>query len=326
MQQKLFSIFKYLISSGIAIALFWYIYRDQNFDEMLNKLQYINPKWIYASVIISLLSHLSRAQRWTIALKPLGYSVYTFHAFLCVMVGYFVNLFVPRAGEVARCSLLKKLDNVPVANSFGTVVAERTIDLIILGMLTIVVITIEFDRLGNFLLGNSSLMIKKLPWLIGLALVGILALIAFFRLRHWLEHNRLLGKLYHFIDELLKGLLSIFRLQNNLLSWYIFHSFLIWIFYYLMAYVLFFSMEETSSLGMMCCLTVLVMGSIGVIIPTPGGIGSYHFFVSTAFLTYQISESIGEYFAFLMHTSQTLAILCVGGISFAIAFLKNFKR
>jgi len=315
MLQKALSVLKYIISLALAGGLFWYIYRDQDMGEMIDKLKGLQIEWVFLSIFISLLSHLSRAFRWTIALRPLGHRINLTHAFLGVMVGYLMNLFLPRAGEIARCSLLKKLDNVPVASSFGAVVAERTVDLLILAVLILVILVFEYQRIGNLLDGGSDALIAKLPWLIGLALVGIIGLALFFALRPKLMAYKLFAILYTFLDSLMKGLLSVFRLDRKDFILYGIHSLLIWLFYYLMAYVLFFSMEETAHLGMMCCLTVLVMGSLGVIIPTPGGVGSYHLFVSATFLAYQVTEKVGEYFAFLMHASQTITILIVGAIA-----------
>lgn len=322
------SILKYALFLGIAAILLYLVYGNQDFGEIIENTKNANPFWVAVSVIAALTSHLSRGWRWRIALQPSGFNLHPLRGFLAVMVGYFANLFVPRMGEVARCGILKKTDDIPVNISFGAVIAERALDMIILLSLTFITVLIEFDRIGNFLterleLGYDALPTSILIVLIILGLIGVIFLVIAYNQRHRLRNIPGYSKVTDFLIGLKEGLLSITQLNSTQKAGYIFHTIVIWVMYYVMTYVLFFTLDETSNLGMMCGLTVFIMGGLGIVIPTPGGIGSYHLFVSTTLIEYQLLEDTSESFAFLMHSAQTLAILVAGGISLLItSFLK----
>lgn len=333
MKNLFLSSLKYILSIGIAGLLLWLIYREQDLGALVGMLGQTDLSWVLLSVAISLVSHFSRGWRWALTLRPLGYQVKPFHAFLAVMTGYLVNIPIPRGGEVARCGVLLRTDGVPVNISFGAVVAERAFDLIMLLSLTTLTILLEFDRIGGFVLGRlteagTHLGTKygsgPLPWLLAAAgLVGLIALGLAFRFRTQLLSHPLIAKGWSFVQGLKDGLLGVLRLRRGELALFVFHTVLIWAMYYLMGYVLFFSMPETTSLGAIAGLTVLVMSGIGVVIPTPGGIGSYHLFVMTALMAYGIGEDTGRYFAALMHGSQMLSLIGVGLLSLGLSFWVN---
>ncbi len=324
MKPTLKSVFKYLVFVSIAIGLLLYVYRNQDFSQILKDVRTADPFWVAMSVSIALLSHVSRGWRWCIALQPAGFRVNPFRAFLAVMVGYFANLFVPRMGEVARCGILKKTDKVPVTLSFGAVVAERALDLIMLVSFTLFTLLVEFDKLGSFLmqrleLGMGTITMASVGVLSGLVLIGIAFLIIVYKQRHRLRNLPGYAKVAEFIIGLKEGLLSITQLNRIQQVGYVFHTLFIWVMYYLMTYVLFFTQAETSALSMMTALTVFIMGGIGMVIPTPGGVGSYHLFVGVALMAYGLGETDSKAFAFLMHSTQTIAVLIAGGASLLIA-------
>jgi uncharacterized protein (TIRG00374 family) len=330
MQKTIFSILKYVSFVLIAGGLFWYVYRDQDISLMMSKFANIRYEWIALSALISVASHVSRGWRWAIAMRPLGYQVSVFRTFLAVMAGYLVNLVVPRGGEVARCGLLKRTDNLPITTSIGAVITERTVDFVCLVSISTFTVLMEYDRIGDFLvnkvnISSEGLMLKV--WIFGaVAAAGLIGLILVFVYRKALRSIPIINKIFDFGMGLKGGLLSIFKLKRNEFFAYIFHTILIWLLYYLMAYVLFFTMPETENLSLMCGLSVLIMGGLGIIVPTPGGVGSYHLFVSTTFVAYGTSEEIGTFFAFLMHSSQTLTIVLVGVISFLISLYISTQK
>ena len=324
-KKTLFSILKYLISLTIAGGLFWLIYRGQDMKEMLKDLKDAKLSWIALSILTAIFSHWSRATRWVIALRPLGYQTRKTTAFLAVMVGYFANFFVPRLGEVMRCGIFKKTEDVPVNVSFGAVIAERALDLIILLLLSTITLLIEFDKIGEFVISqfanSSDTMAEKLTILAILGAAGLLGLVFLYFIRKWLFKQALFIKIREFAIGMKDGLLSIRKLNKVNQLYFLLHTINIWVMYYFMSYLLFFSLEETENLSAMCGLSVLIMGGIGMALPSPGGIGTYHLFVSTTLIAYGLTESIGRNFAFLMHSSQTISIIIIGGISFIISLL-----
>jgi uncharacterized protein (TIRG00374 family) len=324
------STLKYVISLSIAGFLFWQLYAGEDIGKIYDDIKDSSPFWIAVSIGTALFSHWSRASRWVISLRPLGYESRTFTAFLAVMFGYFANLFVPRIGEVMRCGLLYRTEKVPVNVSFGAVLAERALDLIILLTLTTIIFFMEFERIGNFVISqfsnNSDAMNQKLYLLGALALVGVLGLVGLYLLRNWLVKLPIFLKVKEFALGMKEGLLSMRKLSRKQQTLFIIHTLNIWVMYYLMSYVLFLSLPATSNLTIMAGFTVLIMGGIAMAIPSPGGVGTYHVFITATLVAYGLEESSAKNAAFLMHSVQYLAIVLIGGASFLISIFIARKQ
>jgi hypothetical protein len=325
MRQQLFSALKYLVSLGIALGLFAYLYKDEAMGQLLGHIAQADPFWVGLSVLTAVVSHAHRAARWQLALAPLGYRPAFLPAFLAVLASYFANIFVPRIGEVARAGLLRRTQQVPAEVSFGAIIAERALDLVILVGLSGVVLWLEFGKIGWFVqeqAGKSlGLLGGKALLLAGLALLGLGGLALLYYSRQWLLRLPLLQKAKGFAQGLKEGLLSIRAMSPSAQALYALHTLGIWLMYYLMSYLLFFSTPETATLSARCALTTLIMGGIGMALPSPGGIGTYHAFVAATFIAYGFEEEAGKAFAFLMHSTQTFAIVVIGGLSLVASLL-----
>ena len=147
--------------------------------------------------------------------------------------------------------------------------------------------------------------------LFGFILAGGLLTLWWFRER--LKRKPFYYKLRSFIREMINGFTSVLRLERR--RWFWLSTVLIWVLYYVMAYVLFFSVESTSHLGLAAGLSILIMGGLGMSAPVQGGFGTYHILVGSILLTYGIAEKDGFFFATMVHTSQTLSVMIFGGIS-----------
>ncbi len=289
---------------------------------MLQRLKDVNYHWILLSFCLAIISHILRAYRWNLLLQPLGYQLTTFRTFLAVMVGYFANLIIPRAGEISRCGILKKTDNVNMTNSIGTVVAERAVDLVMLLVVVFIAFLVEFRLLNDYLFGffqSKLVQISRNMIIIylggGMALFLILMLfIVVSRYKEKLKQNVLFLKFRHFMRELIEGLTSIRKLNNRL--GFVVSSVFIWVLYFLMSYVAFFAIPETSGLGLVAGLSILAMSSLGMLAPVQGGIGAYHALVAGVLVFYGVGDHVSAFFAGLLHSSQVLLIIVVGGISF----------
>lgn len=330
MNKQVLSVLKYLISLSLAIGLFYFIYKDQDKSDLFEKLSKAKPVWLIASALAVLFSHWSRACRWAIALKPLGYQPNKLITFMAVIIGYFANVFVPRLGEVARCTVLKQTEDVPVNTSFGAVVTERVLDLIILIILTVVTFLIEFDKIGKFVIdqfqASSDQMTGKIMLLAGLGIAFLGFILVLYLLRERIMKMPFYEKVKTFLMGMKDGLLSIKRLDNTAKAYYLLHTINIWVMYYVMTYVLFFSLDVTSNLSMMCALTVLIMGGVGMALPSPGGIGTYHALVGSTLIAYGLSDDIGKQFALLMHGVQTSAILVLGALALLLVFFISKRK
>ena len=331
MPQRLVPALKYLLSLGFAIALFYYLYKDADTDALLAVFEWEDAPWIGLSVLAGLFSHWSRSSRWRIALKPLGHTPRAYTTFFAVMSTYFINLFVPRLGEFVRAGLLKRTDQVPMEQSFGSIIAERAVDLVVLGLLVLLTLWIEFEKIGGFVQreasGTLGFLAERKEWialtLLALVVLGVLGMRLLWKNRHsW----PLLRKLWDFTLGIKSGLLSILRLSPRMKAWYVLHTLNIWLMYYFMGYLLFFCTPETTALSPLSGLTVLAMGAIGMALPSPGGVGTYHLFVAATFIAYGLSDAAGKDFAFLMHSTQTLGVLFLGGGSFLISLSFGRKK
>lgn len=320
---------QYTFIFAITGLLIWFSLRgltgENKAEYLLETWRAADKGWLIAMAVISILSHLLRAERWRMLLKPSGYRTKLSYSFLSLMVGYLVNMVIPRGGEVSRCYNLYKLDNTPVEISFGTVVVERIVDLICLLFLIALAFVLEFDKLFAFIqtlpitLGDSSSGLTVIVLVAGgLILIGFLVF--------WIvKRNK---KINTFIKRTWKGFkdgfLSIFRLENKGL--FVFYSLMIWALYFLMSYTVILAFPETKHLGIEAVLSLFAIGSIAMAAPLPGGTGSYHVLVPQGLVfLYAISQPDAVAFTFIFHGWQT-AILIAGGALSLIATSVILKK
>jgi uncharacterized protein (TIRG00374 family) len=327
LRKGLQSFLKYSISLAIAIFLFWYLYKDVDFSEIMASFKKANLNWIYLSIALAMFSHLLRAWRWNMLLEPLGYKLKTSRTFLAVMVGYLANFVVPRMGEVSRCGVLKKTDGVSMSQGFGSVVTERVFDMICLIIIITLTLAIEFRRLNDFFLnlfldkadGLEKNFLTLLAIGITFLIAGIVIFILLKRNQASLRKNKYYNKVSAFLRQLVEGITSVSKLKSPALFWAA--TLGIWICYFFMTYVVFFSMEPTAHLGFSAGLILLVLGGIGMATPVQGGIGAFHYLVSAGLLLYGVAEKDGIIFAFVLHTTNSIAIMVVGSISLFLSII-----
>lgn len=323
---------QYALPLVLASLLLWYAYKDTNFAQMADDLRNANYAWVVLSLAPMIFSHWIRAERWRLLMQPLGYRPSAKNTFLAVLAGYFANLILPRMGEVTRCGLLQKNEDVPLDNSIGTVVVERIFDVILLFSVTALAFALEFTTLTNFFLAKieqknamSAGQPSKLPLLLGVAAVGVVGLIIAWFLREKLLKIGLVVKVLDFLKGMLKGVMSVVAMEQKGL--FLLYSVLIWVGYYLTVYVAFKGLPYTADLGLMPALVILVAGSFAMVAPVQGGLGAYHAMVSLTLVElYAQTKQGADTSALLMHTSQTLLMLVVGGISFVLSMAAARKR
>ena len=148
----MFSAFKIIFSIGLGVYLTWYLFDKMTTEDIAvfkKTIRNANPWYIFLSLLLAFVSYLSRAYRWGLTLHPVGYYSTLKNQYHSLMIGYLVNMTIPRAGEFTRSLMLKRSDNIPVAGSFGTIVTERIIDMLIL--LTISFLSIFLNSLSSTL-------------------------------------------------------------------------------------------------------------------------------------------------------------------------------
>ncbi|GIJ92932.1 hypothetical protein CAPN002_01500 [Capnocytophaga stomatis] len=236
---------------------------------------------------------------------------------MAVFIGYLVNITIPRSGEISRALVINRYDNVPFDKSFGTIISERVIDMILLLSFTLSAFLIQFDLISDFLL--SRVPFKKL------IIIGGIGLILGGGFLWWLykSKNSLADKISNFLLGLKEGIFSIVKLKQR--KSFILHTFFIWGMYFLMFYVPFFALPETSDVELSTVLTAFVVGSFAIAF-TNGGFGSYPFFIAEILLLFGIQLVTGTAFGWIVWVSQFFMTLFFGGISFILLPLLNRKR
>lgn len=317
---------KYILPIGLGLALLNWVFKDIDLLVTLQNFKDANYLSVFFAAILALLAHISRAARWNIMLEPLGYKPSLKNTSIAVLIGYLTNLVFPRAGELARSASLQKSENVPFDKSFGAVIAERIIDVLILGILVLVNLFLEFGRIKSLFvdLFGSQNPIKLLTILGGLLLLGVLGLVVFQKNKEKFLKIGLIKKIFDFTEGLRSGLLSVLKIEKS--AQFFVHTIFIWAMYYASTYLLCKAVSLGDSLSFLAVLTILVMGSIGMAVPTIGGIGSYHLLVGKIVVLYGLSNQDGISLATFLHTmTGILFILVFGLIAFIMSFLSTKK-
>ncbi len=292
------------------------IYKDQDISMIKSVLQNdVNYFWVWVSLVIGIISHISRAIRWNYLIEPLGSRPALLNTFLAVMTGYLMNLVIPRMGEISRCGVLAKYEKISFAGLIGTVLTERVIDVLILLLMTGVAIIAQFGYILEFINQNPAVGEKfrsaiNSPFLIaGIVLVVVLV----FALRKRIMRTRFYIRLGKTVNQLKAGIISFRYVKKK--GALIFHSVFIWLMYYLMLYTAFFALDFTAGLSPLAGLTTFVMGSFGMVAPVQGGLGTWHFMTKEALGLYGISNENGIIFAFVAHTTMNLMVIVIGLLS-----------
>lgn len=309
-----------LIPLLIGIVIIYYQFTTltpSDLDKI--KISFLKADYFYVllSLIVALLGYWSRAYRWKYALQHLGYQTKFYNDFMTVCVSYLVNLTIPRSGEISRAALLKKYEKVPFDKAFGTVVAERIVDMIIFLLFVIVGFVSQFDTIYTFLL-EKNLQFETLLWV---SLIGLLLFILFIIIWIYAEWKIIL-KLKQKLSGLIEGMQSILKMKDK---WsYLFHSFFIWFSYLVMFYVTIFALPETENITFDVVIMGFIFGTLAVGF-TNGGLGAYPLAIAMIFSLYGISNDIGVAFGWLIWTSQTLLTIFLGLLSYLLLPILNKK-
>jgi uncharacterized protein (TIRG00374 family) len=261
-------------------------------------------EWIALLIILFLLSNVSRAMRWMMLIKVLGKKIRFANAFLAIMLNYFTNLGVPRIGEIIRAGVISKYEGLPVEKVMGTVVVDRIVDVLSILFAIFLAFVLEFDVIYGFLQENisDSPLLSKAVLFIGLGF-GLMVILGWI-FRNQLKTTRFYIRIRKVAIGFVDGLKTIGSLEN--VSIFILHSVFIWLCYYMMTYVTFFAFDPTSHLGLSAALIVFVFGGLGVVFPSPGGMGTYHAMVIAALAIYGIEAEDSFSFANIMFFSLNL--------------------
>lgn len=333
MNSKLAASLKYIIGIGLGIFLFYYAFRDTSVSKLQTYFESASWGWLAFSMGFSVLSHLIRSLRWQMQLQAAGYKVSPLTAFSAVMFNYLVNFAFPRAGEVARCTALYQSDKVPVTISIGTVFTERLIDVLMLGILFVISFFLATPQLMDFwhtISQGKNEGPNVLLW--GAVITGVVVAVIGWVFRKKMMEIPVVRKIYEFGMQMLESVLSIRKLKKPGL--FIFYTLMIWTCYWMMMYVGLFCFAPIAELSgttnlLRFAFIGTVIGSVGMALPIPGGIGPYHNAIIFAFVAFHLfpddgmSRTMGQTFAFAFHTAQMLIMIAGGILGYVYLLSKN---
>ena len=320
MKQKISKWLSIILPLFLGVFLIVYQYNQFTPEQIIEMEGYFkNADYFYIalSLVIAVFGFVSRAYRWKFSIEHKGYHSNFSTNLMAVCIGYFMNLTIPRSGEISRAIIIKKYENIPFDKAFGTIVAERIVDLILFFLFVITAFILQFKVLKNFVLDTIPL--EKL---IILGIIGFTGFILFLLL--WIYSK---WKFILFLKEklsgLMEGMMSIVKMKQK---WpFLFHSLFIWFTYLLMFYVAVFALKETSSITLGAVVTAFVIGSLAIGF-TNSGFGAFPLLIAQIFLLYSIPETVGTAFGWLVWISQTILTISLGGISFLLLPLLNKNK
>ena len=329
-KKMIYKSIKYILSTFFAFIILYFLFRNQDPIKLISEIKKVDIIWVLLSMLFGAWAYVSRGLRWIILLRAMGYNSSKLNSIASVSIGYFTNLFIPRAGEISRCTSLNQIEKIPVNKLFGTILIERVIDFVSLIILMLIAFIVKFEAILMF---YTTIIQQNRDGQEGVSLMNILIVILLCVLVFYtiVKKSKMTNKIKSFYEDLKEGFKSISHIKNKKLFW--FHTMTIWIMYFLMTYICFFCMKETSNLTTSDGLFLLMLGGIGMVIPTPGGIGSYHAIVMTGlailgvgFIDFNTKESIYNpalLFPTIIHAAQTLVAIIMGIIGIIILFLSK---
>lgn len=320
-KQKLVKFFKILFPLLIGVLFIYLSIKDTTASDRETIYQAVKNadyRFVFLSLCLGLISHLSRAYRWNFMLHPMGYRPRLINNILAIFITYIANLGVPRSGEFFRATVMKTYEGIPFEKSFGTVIAERMVDLIMLFIVIGIALLLQFEFIVSFL---EKQYFNPTTLFFSIILIGFSLWILVKKLKK--SNSVFAKKILGLIEGLIEGILTLVKMPKK---WaYLFHTFLIWSIYILMFYVVKLAFPETLDLPFEALLIGFIVGAI-TISATNGGIGIYPFSVSLVLISYGISKESSLAFGWIMWTAQTVMVIVFGSLSFFILPLINRKK
>ncbi len=331
MKKHLITGLKVLVFLSLGLFLVWFALRGidaKQQEDAKTAFRNANYSWVILSVALGILSHVSRAARWRLMLETLGYKPKLSNTFFAVMIGYMANYApIPRLGEASRCGILTRYEKIPFTESFGSVIAERLIDVICLFVVFVITFFVQFDKINGlaheYVINPMTLKFAFIgvhPFLTALALfICIAGFVLFLKMRNK-AGTGIISKILRILSGFFEGLKTVKNIKKPGL--FIGHTIFIWLMYYVSMHVCFYALAETSHLGFSEGICVFALGTLGVVF-TPGGLGAYHVIVQKVLLLFAISAPIAFAFPWIVWSASFVLIIVLGLVSLILLPLLN---
>ncbi|WP_283636817.1 lysylphosphatidylglycerol synthase transmembrane domain-containing protein [Aquaticitalea lipolytica] len=317
MNTKISKTLKIVLPLLLGVVLVWYSLSEISISQLLQYFKDANYIYIGLGLFFGLLSHLSRAYRWQFMIEPMGYKLRLPNSIMAVFATYLVNYTIPRAGEITRATIITNYEGVPFEKGFGTIVAERIADMLVMLIIIIITLFLEFEFIYQIFAERFDG--HKIVY----GLIAVLIVLALIILLIRSSSSKFAIKIKSFISGLIEGVMTIFKMKKK---WaFIFHTLFIWTMYVLMFYVTTFALDETTNIPLAAILIGFISASFSIA-ATNGGIGSYPVAVYLAFSIFGIAKDPSIAFGWIMWSSQTLMIIVLGGLSLIYLPIYNRKE
>jgi uncharacterized protein (TIRG00374 family) len=307
-----------LLPIFIGVFCIYYSFKDISFSEFKEYFTKINYLWVFVGIFLGALSHISRSYRWKFLIEPLGYKLGFINSVLTVFSAYLINYTVPRAGDIARGTMISKYENIPFEKAIGTIVAERAVDVLCILIIILIGLIIEFDKISNKLIDfveESDFSTVLLSLLIAVIVTATVYFV--------IKRFKFYKKIKSFLSGLIDGITIIFKMKNR--NQFIFHSIFIWLMYVLMFYFTskaFIDLNQVTFFQLTISFTLAALS----IMLSNGGIGIYPLAVEESLGWYGVQSATGLAFGWVMWLSQTLMVVIFGGLSlFVLPFINRSK-
>lgn len=313
-----------LVFLAIGAFLFYWAIGKEDTSQLFSEMRKANMWWIALSMLCGVLSHFARGLRWNLLLTPMGFKAGVWSSFHAVILGYLVNMALPRVGEITRPAVLAKVENIPFNKLVGTVVIERVVDMLITILIAVSIFFIQFDTIADYLSGLfGSLSSNAVILYAGLGMVTLIGLFLVYKYRNFFYNLPIIEKFKDFIEGVFDGIKAIFNLDQKAL--FIFYSLFIWLMYFCMPFFILYALPGTAHLGVSAGLTVLLFGTAAMIVPVPGGVGTFEVMVPAALALYGIDSLLANSYTLITHAIQFIVVLGVGVFSVLYFVLKTQK-
>lgn len=317
---KFFTAIKYALFLVVGLGISYYLFNSYYTPFFVRNIERINLYWLLLSVFSALLAHVFRAFRWQLMIKPLTAKTPPFiSVFNGLMVGYLINLALPRAGELARCAWLAKKEQLNTAELVGSVIAERIFDVLILLVLVLAALLLYQDLFLNIIQFDLAIFFTQKSFLIVLAVTIIGLLVSVFLIKLSKKRHSFIATINYIVKRLWDGFISVKEVKNRV--GFVLSTLAIWFFYIASSYFAFKMLPPTELLSFADALLSVVAASFGMIAPIQGGIGAFHFMVTKCLTFLGVDATAALVYATVLHASQTLVV----GLFGMMAFLPRFR-
>lgn len=333
------SFIKFLVFLAVGLSILYFVYVNQAagyqlecqcktnapcelslIEKIMQDFKSTNIFWLLMICVAFMISNISRALRWNQLIEPLGYQPKLFNTFFATMIGYMVNLALPRAGEIAKPATVTQYEKIPLEKLVGTIVVDRIFDVLMLLLVIGLTFITQFNHLYDFLFGTGTPEVEcvvpmaapepsVIPWgslFAGAFMLGLVSVIVVFLRWDSIKKTAIAQKVITLLKNFLDGLKTVLQLKSPMM--FIVHTLVIWLMYYLMMYVCFFAYGPTAGLSPLAALLAFTFGTFGMVIPSPGGMGTYQIAVTAALVVYGVAEP--DAFAYSNIVFFTITIFC----------------